>query len=256
MMLYADSRHGTGDAPTLLLLHGLGANGAVWDPMLDALRGRWPGRILVPDLRGHGRSEATPTYGLGQNAADVADLLEPAQPVAIVGHSMGGAVGIALAGGLFGVDVRSVLALSVKPMFTPSEIEKGRAFAAKPSRTFATRTEAAERFLLAAGLTGLASVSDNVVRYGVRKKGAGYTLAADPGTVLVAGPPLAPMLRSALAPVRLATGERDPVAMVDELRACAGNVTIVAGAGHNVHVERPDAVAELTLDAFQAGGAR
>jgi pimeloyl-ACP methyl ester carboxylesterase len=256
MMLYADTRHGTGDAATLLLLHGLGANGAVWNPVLDALAGRWPGRIVVPDLRGHGRSDTAPAYALGGHAADVAALLGPGQRVAIVGHSMGGAVGIALAGGLFGVDVRSVLALGVKPVFTADEIEKARLFAAKPGRTFTTRGEAAERFLLATGLNGIVSIDDNVVRYGIRKKGAGYTLAADPKTVLVAGPPLAPMLRAALAPVRLATGEHDTVATADDLRACAGNVTVIAGAGHNVHVECPDVVAALSLDVLHAGSAR
>ena len=45
---------GTGD-PTLILLHGLGVNGAVWHPFVEALR--WPGRVVIPDLRGHGRSD-------------------------------------------------------------------------------------------------------------------------------------------------------------------------------------------------------
>jgi len=105
-------------------------------------------------------------------------------------------------------------------------------------------------------LNGIVAAGDAVVKYGVRKKGAGYALAADPKTVLVAGPPLAPMLAVALAPVHLATGERDTIATVDDLRACAGNVTIVADAGHNVHVERPEIVAGFTLDALHAGSVR
>src|SRR5262245_37275966 len=42
-------------SPSLVLLHGLGQNGAVWRPLLAELSG-WPGRIVIPDLRGHGRS--------------------------------------------------------------------------------------------------------------------------------------------------------------------------------------------------------
>jgi pimeloyl-ACP methyl ester carboxylesterase len=44
-------------------------------------------------------------YSFGQHAADVAALLRPGEPVVVVGHSMGGVVGLALASGWFGVDV-------------------------------------------------------------------------------------------------------------------------------------------------------
>ena len=49
MPLYVRDRPGMRGEATLLLLHGLGSNGAVWDNMLAALAGRWKGRILVPD---------------------------------------------------------------------------------------------------------------------------------------------------------------------------------------------------------------
>src|SRR5882672_10225445 len=42
----------SGDAgDVLVLIHGLGANGAVWDPLLALAAGEWKGRIVVPDLR-------------------------------------------------------------------------------------------------------------------------------------------------------------------------------------------------------------
>jgi pimeloyl-ACP methyl ester carboxylesterase len=46
---------GSGD-PVLLLLHGLGATGDVWDGWRPLLARRWPGRWLAPDLPGHGGS--------------------------------------------------------------------------------------------------------------------------------------------------------------------------------------------------------
>ena len=48
---------GSGDE-LLLLLHGLGATGAVWDRLLPLVEASWPGAWAVPDLRVHGRSPA------------------------------------------------------------------------------------------------------------------------------------------------------------------------------------------------------
>lgn len=43
-----------GDGPPLLLLHGYLGTSAMWDPYLDELGRHF--RLIVPDLRGHGRS--------------------------------------------------------------------------------------------------------------------------------------------------------------------------------------------------------
>ena len=43
-----------GEGPALVMLHGLGANGANWDATAAAFADRW--RVIVPDLPGHGRS--------------------------------------------------------------------------------------------------------------------------------------------------------------------------------------------------------
>jgi pimeloyl-ACP methyl ester carboxylesterase len=42
--------------PVLLLLHGLGATGGVWQGWRPLLARRWPGHWLAPDLPGHGES--------------------------------------------------------------------------------------------------------------------------------------------------------------------------------------------------------
>ncbi len=192
---------GTG-SPALLLLHGLGMNGAVWQPLLSHLKD-WPGRIIVPDFRGHGRSPHARPYGLGQHAADLAALLMPDEPVTIVGHSMGGLVGLLLASGWFGVTARAALGFSLKVSWQPDELTKLKQLTAAPVRWFASRAEAAERFLRVSGLTGIVDATAPVVTAGVVEKDGRYRLAADPATVLVVGPDIGPVLGAIAAAWRL-----------------------------------------------------
>ncbi|MCX4562030.1 alpha/beta hydrolase [Streptomyces phaeochromogenes] len=85
-----------GPGPALLLVHGWGGDGDDWAPTLP----HWRHRVIVPDLRGHGRSPKPPSgYGPRDFAADLAALLgrlDPG-PVIAVGHSMGAQAVTALA---------------------------------------------------------------------------------------------------------------------------------------------------------------
>jgi pimeloyl-ACP methyl ester carboxylesterase len=59
-----------GEGEPLLFLHGLMVTGAMFDPLVELLRGRF--RMLVPDLRGHGASGSLPgPYDVGALAADL-----------------------------------------------------------------------------------------------------------------------------------------------------------------------------------------
>lgn len=94
-LAYSDS--GTG-SPTLLLVHGFPLNRSMWDPQLGALRQH--ARVVAPDLRGFGASEAGPPGPLtmDQHADDLAGLLDALglhEPVVYCGLSMGGYVGFA-----------------------------------------------------------------------------------------------------------------------------------------------------------------
>jgi alpha-beta hydrolase superfamily lysophospholipase len=51
----------------------------------------------------------------------VAASLDPGERVVVLGHSLGGVVGLALAAGSFGVDVQGVVALGVKVAWTDDE---------------------------------------------------------------------------------------------------------------------------------------
>jgi pimeloyl-ACP methyl ester carboxylesterase len=255
MKLYVETfdggRHQATSQGTLLLLHGLGLNGAAWRGVVAQLTD-WPGRILVPDLRGHGRSPHGGPYSLGQHAADLAQIIGNG-PVIIAGHSMGGMIGLVLASGWFGVEVVDVLAFGFKVSWTENELVKLSQFAASPMRWFDTRQEAAERFIRVNGLTGLVSADSPVVDAGLVQQNGRFRLAADPKTVLVVGPQVAPVLGAVRSTWRLAGGTRDPLVTLEELRAYDVQTIELPGCGHNPHIEDPALIAALISRPRNAG---
>jgi pimeloyl-ACP methyl ester carboxylesterase len=64
----------------LVLLHGLFTTAAVWEPLDSILATSWPGRRLLIDLPGHGRSDALPEYSFGVVAAGVARTIKSHRP--------------------------------------------------------------------------------------------------------------------------------------------------------------------------------
>jgi pimeloyl-ACP methyl ester carboxylesterase len=75
---------------TVLLIHGLGVSGGLLAGTAERLaEGR---RVLLPDLRGHGRSSAGPPRELDDYASDLVPLLRANAPAALVGISFGSLV--------------------------------------------------------------------------------------------------------------------------------------------------------------------
>jgi len=88
---YSEAGQGT----PLALLHGFPLSGAIWHQQ-QQLSDRY--RVIVPDLRGHGRSPApSGVYEMDLLARDVLAMLDALHimKAAIVGHSMGGYVALA-----------------------------------------------------------------------------------------------------------------------------------------------------------------
>lgn len=85
---------GPEDAPPLLLLHGWPQNWWVWRDIIPALMARF--RVIAPDLRGHGWTDA-PLHGYEkeQLASDIFALLDAlgVERVSWVGHDWGGYTG-------------------------------------------------------------------------------------------------------------------------------------------------------------------
>ena len=85
--------HRTG-APTVGLLHGLAGTADEWSDVTDHLP--HDVGIIAPDLRAHGRSRVTTVEGLTAEAftSDIATIIETLsdEPVVLVGQSMGGVI--------------------------------------------------------------------------------------------------------------------------------------------------------------------
>lgn len=85
--------HGEPGRPAVVLLHGLGADEAMWRPQAA----RYPAEgyfVIVPVLRGHGRSSPVPVFRVADCAADLKALLDHLgiARAALIGVSLGGAV--------------------------------------------------------------------------------------------------------------------------------------------------------------------
>ena len=86
-----------GDGPTIVLIHGGGDNAGTWDELLPALAEH--GRVIAPDLAGHGRSDDPPPDGPILYHDDVVRLLHDVDgAVVLVGHSLGSPVALAVSG--------------------------------------------------------------------------------------------------------------------------------------------------------------
>lgn len=96
------ARHGTrihyetfGDGPCVVLLHPLSTSRFFWTDVMFPLAVTH--RVVVPDLRGHGRSDRPPSgYGVPSLAADVLAVLDDAKAerAVWVGNSIGGMIAI------------------------------------------------------------------------------------------------------------------------------------------------------------------
>ena len=84
-------RWGAADAPMLVMVHGIRDCAATFQFVVDHLQGDW--QVVAPDWLGHGHSARAQAYWFHDFVADLSalvDILSPAAPLPIVGHSLGG----------------------------------------------------------------------------------------------------------------------------------------------------------------------
>jgi 3-oxoadipate enol-lactonase len=116
-----------GEGEPVLFLHGLGSSSAGWGFQREAFASEY--RMIMPDIRGHGRSDKPPgPYSMALFAADIAALLDGLDiPAAhLVGLSLGAMIGFQMA-----VDqpgrIRSLTAANAGPEVIPRTFKERRA---------------------------------------------------------------------------------------------------------------------------------
>jgi pimeloyl-ACP methyl ester carboxylesterase len=233
-----------GQGPDLLvLLHGMGATGAVWSPFVAEAGARWHGRWLAVDLPGHGHAARQASYAIGQLAASVAHAVlphaDPTGRLIVLGHSLGGVVGLALATGWFGVLPHRVFGAGIKVAWSDEELQRMATLAVQPAKRFATEGEAWERYLKVSGLAGLAAAGSPVAARGIVQDADGWRLAMDPGANAVGKPPLAELAGLARCPVQLGRGGSDALVTLAQTRTLDPAARDIGPHGHNVMVEAP-----------------
>lgn len=83
----------SGDGPPLLLIHGSLTHGGIFAPLRPYLASIY--RLIMPDLRGYGASQALPPpYSPQQHAEDLLNLIDSLQleQIALFGYSQGGTI--------------------------------------------------------------------------------------------------------------------------------------------------------------------
>lgn len=110
-----------GDKPPLVLAHGFSDDGLCWTPVARALEADYD--VIMVDARGHGRSDAPRRgYGPTEHAADLAGVITGLglKRPAVLGHSMGAATALVLAGTYPDLP-RAILLEDPPPWWTPPE---------------------------------------------------------------------------------------------------------------------------------------
>ena len=113
---------GAAEAPgSMILVHGFAGSAITWSPQVRTLSNDW--RILAPDLRGHGQSEAPrgpyDIQALVEDLEAIVAQVDPPRPRLVVGHSWGGCVAAAFAATASGSEMVDRLALISTPIRFP-----------------------------------------------------------------------------------------------------------------------------------------
>lgn len=255
-----------GEGPPLILVHGLGGAAANWTELAPLLVPNH--RLLVPDLPGHGGSEALPAVsGLEPFADRVAALAarEGMLPAPVVGHSLGGAVVLRLAlrhpddvsavvlAASAGLSLGSIWGRQLQSVF--STVRPGRLAARWRDRV--SRSLLLRRFVF-----GFVSVADpgSLTNEAVEGFLAAQLLHTDVDSAwqaLRADDPRQE-LEAVRCPVLVLWGAEDVQLPLDDAfeyaRRLRAPLRVIPGCGHLLIGERPDACAHAIDDFLGDGG--
>jgi pimeloyl-ACP methyl ester carboxylesterase len=146
LSLAVETRNPAG-RPALLFAHGFGQTRGAWNGAAAALALAGC-RCVTCDTRGHGESDRVPdgNYHMDQFADDLLQLAaaQPEPPI-LVGASMGGLLGIVLAGEIRPSPFRALVLVDITPRWETAGVERILAFMQAHPDGFANYADAAEQ---------------------------------------------------------------------------------------------------------------
>ena len=233
---------GTGDLH-VGLIHGLGAAGSTWDPLMERMLATGRYTVTTVDLRGHGDSDRAASYTLDALADDVAQAL-PQGLHSVVGHSLGGAVLVRAVARL-----RPKHAIYLDPGFglaLPTAGLAGKAFWAVPPLTLGVmgllqaRRGAAVRDALGEDIRAAMKRSQKQFDTKMATK-VFHEVAFNP--VAIAPPEV---------PSTIVLSDESPAVLPDALAAAlereGWDIRRLGGIHHDMHLEDPDRTLEAIAD--------
>jgi pimeloyl-ACP methyl ester carboxylesterase len=257
-----------GDGPPLVLVHGLGGSATNWVDLAPLLSRHY--RLVVPDLPGHGGSEALAgASGLQPYADRVAAVIEHerAVPAPVVGHSLGGLVVLRLA--LRRPDAVSAVVLAASAGLSVGNVWGRNLLTAftvvRPGRLAGRyRSVVARSPLLRRLVFGFVSVADPVGLSETSVEGflAGQVLHTDTGSAwrsLRDDDPRTDLERVE-QPALVLWGSDDAQLPLDDAfeyaRRLRAPLRVIAGCGHLLIGERPEACAAAIHEFLVSAGSR
>jgi pimeloyl-ACP methyl ester carboxylesterase len=249
-------------APAVLLIHGLGASTAWWDPVIPQLAGAC--RVIRVDLAGHGRSSSPAGgYDIGAQARRVGAVLDRlgAGQVMAIGHSTGGCVATALAEQRPSL-VAALALIDIGPDLDayPDQGLLGRLLLAPlPGRLlWRLRTEATIRKALASAFTRPIDIPGALIAdtLGMTHRALAATSRASDDYLVQRGLPA--RLTALGLPLLVIFGADDHRCRSSSAEAYrvvpAARVELLPGVGHTPMQEDPQTTSKLLLDFAAAAG--
>ena len=241
--------HNTGQ-PTVVLVHGWMCDQTYWDLQAPALSGHYG--VVTVDLAGHGLSgtgrQAWTITSLGEDIATVISQLE-LKEVVVIGHSMGGRVGLEVARllpetvfGVIGVDTFHNADFAWDP-------EEGGRLLAGLETDFAATCDGFVRSMFGE------QASEVVINEITTDMCSG---PGDIGAALIrdyAAYDLAAALQAAHVPVRSINADKWPTNVTANRKYADFEIVILNGYGHFLMQEAPGELSDALIEAVMDLGA-
>lgn len=251
---------GPADGSPLLFLHGIMGHRRDWDVLIDHMGGRGH-RVVALDQRGHGRSDWAASYRVADMATDAIAVIEQLglAPLPIVGHSMGAMVASMVAGRRPDlVDCIVLVDIVPESLETEFALQMPEMFHAMAASTYDAVDDAVAEWQEGNPLArpdllrnyvahALTPGEDGRLRWGFDARGLRSFIDG------VTPDELREALDRVQCPSLVVRGEHSPVTTPELAEAVArrlGRATVVeiAGGGHDLGVEQPEAVTGAVTD--------